>query len=167
MSAGHDAFVGLGSNLEGPVDQVNAGSDALAAIADTRLVACSPLYGSAPMGPADQPDYVNAVARLCTGLAPHALLDELQRIETETGRARSGERWGPRTLDLDLLLYDDVRCRDQRLTLPHPGISERAFVLVPLADIAPDVTLPGNNEPVGRLAARIDRGGLWPLEAIA
>jgi 2-amino-4-hydroxy-6-hydroxymethyldihydropteridine diphosphokinase len=167
VTAGHDAFVGLGSNLAGPADQVIAGADALAAIADTRLVARSPLYGSAPMGPADQPDYVNAVAWLRTDLAPHALLEELQRIEATTGRDRSGERWGPRTLDLDLLLYDDVRCRDQRLTLPHPGIAERAFVLVPLADIGPDVTLPGYNEPVGRLATRIDRGGLWPLEAIA
>lgn len=167
MSAGHEAFVGLGSNLAGPVDQVIAGAEALAAIADTRLVARSPLYGSAPMGPADQPDYVNAVARLRTDLAPHVLLEELQRIEAETGRDRSGERWGPRTLDLDLLLYDDVRCRDEWLTLPHPGITERAFVLVPLADIAPDVTLPGNDEPVGRLATRIERGGLWPLEAIA
>lgn len=167
MNAGHDAFVGLGSNLDGPVDRVIAGAEALATLADTRLVARSPLYGSSPMGPDDQPDYVNAVARLCTGLSPLALLDELQRIEAETGRDRSGERWGPRTLDLDLLLYDDVRRHDERLTLPHPGVTERAFVLVPLADIAPAARLPGNDEPIGRLAARIDRGGLWPLEAIA
>lgn len=167
MSAARTAYIGLGSNLDGPVDRVIAGIEALSALPDTRVTAKSPLYGSAPMGPAEQPDYVNAVARLQTGLDAHELLDGLQRIETRAGRDRSGERWGPRTLDLDLLLHADLQCRDERLTLPHPGITERAFVLVPLAAIAPDLMLPGRDETVGDLAGRIDRGGLWPLEAAA
>lgn len=165
MSARARAFVGLGSNLDRPVDRVLEGLEALSELADTRVAATSPLYRSAPMGPADQPDYVNAVARLDTGLAPHALLDGLQAIETRAGRERTAERWGPRTLDLDLLLYDRVHCRDQRLTLPHPGIAERAFVLVPFADIAPDEVLPGSEASIGDLAARSDRSGLWRLEA--
>jgi len=165
MSARARAFVGLGSNLDRPVDRVLEGLEALSELADTRVAATSPLYGSAPMGPADQPDYVNAVARLDTGLSPHALLDGLQAIETRAGRERTAERWGPRTLDLDLLLYDRVHCRDRRLTLPHPGIAERAFVLVPFADIAPDEVLPGSEASIGNLAARSDRSGLWRLEA--
>jgi len=167
MSRRARVFVGLGSNLGRPAERVLEALEALSGLADTRISATSPLYGSAPMGPADQPDYVNAVVRLDTGLSPHALLDALQEIEARAGRARTGERWGPRTLDLDLLLYDRVRRHDERLTLPHPGIAERAFVLVPLADIAPDETLPGGEASIGELAARIDRSGLWQLEATA
>lgn len=164
MNNGHTAYVGLGSNLDTPVAQVTAGFEALSRIPATRLVARSRLYGSAPMGPSDQPDYVNAVAKLDTSLDPHALLDQLQTTESAAGRDRSGKRWGPRTLDLDLLLYDDLHCRDERLTLPHPGVSERAFVLVPLAEIAPALTLPGTGESIAGTAARADREGLWSLE---
>ena len=166
MTGSTEAYVGLGSNLADPVEQVIAAFEALSALPDTRVTARSTLYGSRPMGPADQPDYVNAVARLATALDPHELLAALQGIEDRAGRDRSGARWGPRTLDLDLLLYGDLECDDDRLVLPHPGMAERAFVLVPLAEIAPDLVLPGHDEPVERLARWIDRSGLWPLEAI-
>ncbi|MDX1610440.1 MAG: 2-amino-4-hydroxy-6-hydroxymethyldihydropteridine diphosphokinase [Halofilum sp. (in: g-proteobacteria)] len=164
MSAATRAWVGLGSNLGNPARQVRGALDALAALPETRLEARSRLYGSRPMGPPDQPDYVNAVARLVTALAPHALLDALQAIEARAGRERGGSRWGPRTLDLDLLLHDDTRCADARLSLPHPGIGERAFVLVPLAELDPELSIPGFDAPVASLAQRIDRSGLWLLE---
>lgn len=162
-----EAFIGLGSNLDGPAERVAAAIEALSGLSGTRVIAQSPLYGSTPMGPRDQPDYVNAVVQIRTELAPHVLLDALQRIEAGAGRDRSGERWGPRTLDLDLLLHGEVRCRDERLTLPHPGIAERAFVLVPLADIAPGLVLPGYGENAATLADRIDRHALWSLETVS
>ena len=160
------AYVALGSNLDDPLEQVIGALEALSALPGTRVTARSTLYGSRPMGPSDQPDYVNAVARLDTTLSPHELLAQLQQIEDRAGRERSGVRWGPRTLDLDLLLHGDARSDDERLTLPHPGIAERAFVLVPLAEIAPELILPGRDETVERLAGRVDRSGLWPLEAV-
>lgn len=164
MSASTRAWVGLGGNLGDPARQVGAALDALAALPKTRLEARSRLYGSRPMGPPDQPDYVNAVARLRTALAPHALLDALQAIEQRAGRQRGATRWGPRTLDLDLLLYGDACRADERLTLPHPGIAERPFVLVPLAELDPGLSIPGLDDPVATLARRVDRTGLWPLE---
>jgi 2-amino-4-hydroxy-6-hydroxymethyldihydropteridine diphosphokinase len=137
-----DVFIALGANLAEPKTQIIRAITALQNLPDSVLLACSPLYRSTPMGPQDQPDYVNAVAKLQTTLAPHALLDELQRIELEQGRARKDERWGPRTLDLDILLYDQLVIDDERLTVPHYGMKERAFVLVPLFDLAPLLTLP-------------------------
>lgn len=95
------------------------------------------------MGPADQPDYINAVAELSTELSPHALLDALQAIEQQHGRTRQGQRWGPRTLDLDILLYSDQQINDVRLQVPHPGIAMRSFVLYPLAEILPGCDIPG------------------------
>lgn len=166
MTGATAAYVALGSNLDDPIEQVIVAFEALSALPGTRVTARSTLYGSRPMGPADQPDYVNAVAGLDTTLDPHGLLDQLQAIEDRAGRDRSGPRWGPRTLDLDLLLYGDTRCEDERMTLPHPGITERAFVLVPLAEIAPELVLPGEDRPVAHLAHWIDRSGLWPLEAV-
>ncbi len=163
MSPATAAWIGVGSNLDGPAERVRAAFDALAAIPETELIAASPLYGSAPMGPADQPDYVNAVAHLRTTLEPHALLDALQRLEAEAGRERAGERWGPRVLDLDLLLFGDRRIDDARLRLPHPGIAERIFVLRPLADMAPDLDVPGLGR-VDELLGQIPEGGLWRLE---
>lgn len=167
MSEVTAARVALGSNLGDPVEQVIAGFEALSALPETRLTARSTLYGSRPMGPADQPDYVNAVGRLDTTLGAHELLDALQAIENRAGRERSGPRWGPRTLDLDLLLYGDWQCEDERLTLPHPGIARRPFVLVPLAEIDAALEIPGLGATAGELARRVDRTGLWPLEPLA
>ncbi|HFC54224.1 MAG TPA: 2-amino-4-hydroxy-6-hydroxymethyldihydropteridine diphosphokinase [Gammaproteobacteria bacterium] len=135
------AYVGLGSNLQDPVRQVRCALLALKQLPGTRVVASSSLYRSPPLGDKPQPDYINAVAALDTVLEPHRLLDELQALERRQGRRRGGERWGPRTLDLDLLLYGDLRINTRRLTVPHPGLVERAFVLYPLHEIAPDLHL--------------------------
>ncbi len=162
------AWIGLGSNLEQPEHQVRSALDELAALPGTRLTAASSLYRSAPMGPQDQPTYINAVARLETRLTTEALLDALQAIESAHDRVRSGERWGPRTLDLDILLYGREQLSSPRLTLPHPGIAERNFVLYPLAEIDPDVDIPGlgllhvllagcSSEGLERLAQDADR----------
>ena len=135
-------FIALGANLADPLGQIERAVAALQALPDSRFVACSSLYRSRPMGPADQPDYINGVAHIETRLSPHALLDQTQRIELEQGRVRKAERWGPRTLDLDLLLYGDERIHDERLTVPHYGMKTRAFVLLPLFDLAPHLVLP-------------------------
>ncbi len=153
--------MGLGSNLGDPAAQVKHAVEALGAVPATRLVACSRLYRSRPMGPQDQPDYVNAVARLVTTLSPHALLDALQQIESARGRVRGPERWGPRTLDLDLLLYGEEVIGDARLTVPHAGLKERSFVLYPLFDIAPELILPDGTE-LKELLACCPRDGLTP-----
>ncbi|MDZ7643929.1 MAG: 2-amino-4-hydroxy-6-hydroxymethyldihydropteridine diphosphokinase [Woeseiaceae bacterium] len=137
------AYVGLGSNLEDPVGQVEGALAELAALPQTRLEARSSLYRSAPLGPADQPDYVNAAAALLTRLTADELLAGLQAIEASHGRRRDGARWGPRTLDLDLLVYGRERRESASLTLPHPRIAQRNFVLWPLAEIAPYLTVPG------------------------
>lgn len=142
------AYVGIGSNLDDPPSQVRRAFQALAALPAGRCLARSPLYRTTPVGgPPGQPDYVNAVAALDTWLEPDALLTALQEIENVRGRVRN-ERWGPRTLDLDLLLYGALIRDDPRLTLPHPRLHERAFVLYPLYDIAPTLLLPGR----GRLS---------------
>lgn len=137
------AYVGLGANLDRPRQHVSAAIGELAALPDGQLVARSSLYLSAPMGPKDQPDYINAVVALETRLPPLALLDQLQALEARHGRRRS-VRWGPRTLDLDLLLYGDQRLDHPRLTLPHPGLTQRSFVVIPLLEIAPTLRLPDN-----------------------
>lgn len=131
------AYVGLGSNLDDPQAQVRLALAALDALPATRLVATSPLYATAPVGPQDQPDYVNAVAHLETRLTPADLLAALLGIEATQGRRRDGTRWGPRTLDLDLLLHGKTWLDLPGLHLPHPQIRHRAFVLIPLADLAP------------------------------
>jgi 2-amino-4-hydroxy-6-hydroxymethyldihydropteridine diphosphokinase len=136
------AYIGLGSNLDGPETQVVAALQALDGIRDSRLVSSSSLYRSPPMGPQDQPDFVNAVARLETTLAALELLEALQAIERDSGRVRV-RHWGPRVLDLDLLLYADRIIESPGLTVPHPGIAERSFVLYPLAEIAPQLEIPG------------------------
>jgi len=133
--------VGLGSNLDDPRRQLESAFEALAALPETVLVTRSSLYRSAPMGPADQPDYLNAVAALDTELAPLALLDALQDIEQAQRRVRS-RRWGPRTLDLDLLLYGDRQIDLPRLQVPHPGMHQRCFVLLPLLEVAGDIEIP-------------------------
>ncbi|HEY0719807.1 MAG TPA: 2-amino-4-hydroxy-6-hydroxymethyldihydropteridine diphosphokinase [Gammaproteobacteria bacterium] len=135
------AYIGLGSNLDDPLSQVKSALAELAYLPRSRLHAASPLYRTPPLGPAGQPDYINAVAALDTELAPLALLDELQRIEQHHGRVRGPLRWGPRTLDLDLLLYGDAVISSERLTVPHPGLRERPFVIFPLRAIAPALIL--------------------------
>ena len=163
MTSAEDAWVGLGSNLAAPAAQVRAALDALAQVKETELVAASPLYASAPMGPSEQPDYVNAVAHLRTRLEPHGLLDALQSIEHAAGRVRAGQRWGPRVLDLDLIAFGDRSIADERLCVPHPGAAERPFVLRPLADVAPQLELPGLGS-VGSLLAAVSDTGVWRLE---
>lgn len=156
------AYVGLGSNLQEPIYQVQRALRALSALPRSRLGPVSALYRSAPMGPADQPFYINAVAALDTDLSPGVLLDHLQSIEAAQGRKRT-EHWGPRTLDLDLLLYGHVELREADLVIPHPGLHERAFVLYPLAEIAPDLKVPGRG-PLGELLRNCRRAGLEKLE---
>lgn len=152
------AYVGIGSNLDSPEDRVRAAIEVLRSIPDTRLMNRSSLYRSAPMGPADQPDFVNAVAALLTRLEPSSLLAELQAVEDAHGRQRSAERWGPRTLDLDLLSYAHTVCDTDDLELPHPGIAERIFVLLPLNEIAPQMAVPGLTT-VANLLARLPAEG--------
>lgn len=136
------AYIGLGSNLENPQQQVLTAIEDIRAIKQSHLLLQSSLYHSPPMGPQDQPDYINAVVAVETDLAPHALLDALQQIEQKHGRIRK-RHWGERTLDLDILLFADMVIDDERLSVPHPGIAERAFVVYPLAEIAPDLQIPG------------------------
>lgn len=155
--------VALGSNLQDPPAQVQDALQELDGIPATRVLRHSHLYRSAPMGPGDQPDYINAVAMLETSLAPHALLRELQAIETRHGRVRDAQRWGPRTLDLDILLFGERRIAQADLTVPHPGLHVRAFVLYPLSEIAPDLTIPGHGR-VRDLADRCDGEGLELLD---
>lgn len=135
-------FVALGSNLDDPLHQVKAALAALDRHRAIDLCAVSGLYSTPPWGNPDQPAFVNAVAEVCTALAPTALLAVLQRYEQQAGRVRE-QRWGPRVIDLDLLAYGQCVWRTRSLRLPHPGIAERAFVLLPWADIAPDYSLPG------------------------
>lgn len=138
----HVAFIGLGSNLEDPHSQLQRAFAALDRLEDTRLAARSSLYRSAPLGYVEQPDFVNAVAKILTGLAPQALLRALLQIEHQHGRERIF-RNAPRTLDLDVLLYDDLQLHEHGLTIPHPQMHKRAFVLQPLLEIAPDISIPG------------------------
>lgn len=158
-----EAFVGLGANLENPLQQVRRAISELGAIENTRLLAASSLYRSAPVGYADQPDFINAVARLQTGLSPRELLDALHVIENRHGRRRS-VRNAPRTLDLDLLLYGMLVVQGEDLTLPHPRMHERAFVLLPLVEIAPDTSVPGHAR-ASQLLALVDRSGVEKLDA--
>ncbi|PKM10090.1 MAG: 2-amino-4-hydroxy-6-hydroxymethyldihydropteridine diphosphokinase [Gammaproteobacteria bacterium HGW-Gammaproteobacteria-3] len=136
-------YIGLGSNLEHPARQILLARSAIAALVGVDELAFSSLYSSPPMGPQDQPDYVNAVMAVTTRLEPAELLRCLQRIEREQGRVRKEQRWGARTLDLDLLLYADRQLEEPDLIVPHPGLVERAFVLYPLSEIAPDLQVPG------------------------
>ena len=136
------AFVGIGSNLEEPAKQVRAALDELDRLPHTRVVKRSSLYRSAPVGYTDQPDFVNAVAQLETGIPAERLLSELQDVEKRHGRERSF-RNAPRTLDLDVLLYGNLVLKSERLEIPHPRMHERAFVLEPLVEISPEAAIPG------------------------
>lgn len=156
------AWVALGSNLGDPALEVSSALGDLGSLADTAVRARSRLYRSTAWGPVPQPDYVNAVAELETALEPEALLAALLDIERRHGRRRA-VRWGPRTLDLDLLLYDGEAISTPKLTIPHPGLVERPFVLLPLAEIASDVDVPGAGR-VSSLLAGIDTSGVSLLE---
>jgi 2-amino-4-hydroxy-6-hydroxymethyldihydropteridine diphosphokinase len=158
----HRAFVGLGSNLDDPERQIEMALAALDAVPSTRVLHCSQRYRTKPVGYADQPDFVNAVAELETGLEPQALLHQLLALERAQRRVR-GRRNGPRTLDLDLLLYDQRELDEPDLTLPHPRMHERAFVLVPLHEIAPQANVPGHGR-VSALLAQVDTRGVVPCE---
>jgi 2-amino-4-hydroxy-6-hydroxymethyldihydropteridine diphosphokinase len=156
------AFVALGGNLGDTRTILQQALDALGMLPSTRLVAQSRFYRTPPWGLREQPAFLNAAAELDTVLGPHELLDALLRIERDAGRVRDGERWGPRTLDLDLLHMDGLALHDDRLTLPHPRIAERAFVLLPLAELAPDLELSGQGT-VSDLLANADIAGCEPL----
>ncbi|AXX58866.1 TPA: 2-amino-4-hydroxy-6-hydroxymethyldihydropteridine diphosphokinase [Vibrio vulnificus] len=153
------AYIAIGSNLADPVSQAKNAIDALKTLPKSRLLVASQLYSSSPMGPQDQPDYINAVAAIETELTPLELLDCTQAIELEQGRVRKEERWGPRTLDLDIILYGDEVIDSERLTVPHYGMKEREFVLYPLAEIAPNLTLPDGTE-LSQLLTIVDKNGL-------
>jgi 2-amino-4-hydroxy-6-hydroxymethyldihydropteridine diphosphokinase len=155
------AYVGIGSNLSDPAAQVERTFADLAAMPGVQLVARSALYRTAPFGPVEQDDFVNAVAGVLTTLAPQQLLDALRHLEVARGRVRS-VRWGPRILDLDLLVQGTLTVDTADLTLPHPGIGERNFVLYPLRDIAPELHIPGMGQ-VAALAAKVDPSGITRL----
>ncbi|MDT4289799.1 2-amino-4-hydroxy-6-hydroxymethyldihydropteridine diphosphokinase [Methylomonas sp. MO1] len=159
-----EAYIGLGSNLEDSVDHVNRARLEISALPGVAEIAFSPLYRSTPVGPQDQPDYVNAVMRISTELEPLALLRQLQQIENQHGRLRS-VRWGARTLDLDVLLYAQQSINEPDLIVPHPELSKRAFVLYPLADVASsDLKIPGLDS-LSQLLAACPPDGLRKITA--
>lgn len=158
MSVPHwwPVYVGIGSNLDDPEKQVTRATGALRGLPDTILVSESGRYRSAPFGQADQPDFINSVAGLLTQLAVRELLERMQKIELEQGKKPGGKRWGPRTIDLDLLAYASQTINEDDLVVPHPGIAERNFVLLPWQEIAPVFRVPGLGE-VAVLAAHVSR----------
>jgi 2-amino-4-hydroxy-6-hydroxymethyldihydropteridine diphosphokinase len=162
MAVWQPAYVGLGSNLSEPVQQVRQALHALAGLPQTLCVAVSRLYGSRPMGPVAQCDFVNAVAGLLTQLPALELLRQLRKLEGEAGRPAVHEHWGPRVIDLDLLVFGNEQCSSAELVLPHPGVERRNFVLYPLADIAPDLQVPGSGR-VRELLHGVCADGIWPL----
>ena len=160
------AYVALGGNQDDPAAQVRAAFDALDAWPQVRVARRSSLYLTPPWGVTEQPDFINAVAELDTGLAPEALLQALLCIEREAGRTRDDTRWGPRVLDLDLLMYGDRVLEQPGLTLPHPRMAERAFVLLPLHEIAPSLRIPGLGR-VDALLGKLDASPCKRLEPTA
>lgn len=158
-------FIGLGSNLNNPVQQLIQACAEIAKLQHVTLHKISSLYRSPPMGPQDQPDYVNAVVEIATSLSPDALLSELHAIERRHGRERSGPRWSARSLDLDILLYGEKVIKNDRLTIPHLGLYERAFVLYPLLEIAPDLDIPGRGS-LRELVHNVDGSGLENIGTI-
>ena len=163
MQPAERCYIGLGANLVEPVAQLQAAVTALGQLPETELVQVSRFYSSKPMGPQDQPDYVNAVAALNTRLTPLALLHALQQIELAQGRQRKAERWGPRTLDLDILLFGMQQIDHPELTVPHYGMRVREFVLYPLAELAPDLILP-DGVALNSLLQQVPLNGLAPLQ---
>lgn len=162
MQIWQPAYLGVGSNLANPEQQVRAAVERLAGVPRTRRILVSRLYRSRPLGPVAQPDFINAVVGVLTQLSARELLGQLRALETAFGRPAQRERWGPRVLDLDLLCFGREQHADADLTLPHPGIVERNFVLYPLCDIAPDLELPGLGR-VTELKGRVTSDGLTLL----
>ena len=158
------AYVALGSNLSGPRRQVEAAFEALAGLPHSRLVLRSSLWRSAPMGPQHQPAFVNAVAGLVTTSSPREFLDRLKELERSLGKVEPSLRWGPRAIDLDLLVFGDNKLEEPGLTLPHPGLHQRNFVLYPLSEIAADLWVPGLAR-VRRLRERVSAAGIERLGA--
>jgi 2-amino-4-hydroxy-6-hydroxymethyldihydropteridine diphosphokinase len=156
------AYVGVGSNLGDPVRQVHDALARLAGLPESRLIASSALYRTPPFGPVVQPPFVNAVAGLLTTLTPRAMFEALQALETTLGRQPPRERWGPRHMDLDLLVHGALRIDEPGLRVPHAGIADRAFVLVPLAEIARELEVPGVGS-VSELLRRVDVAGIERL----
>ena len=156
------AYIGIGSNLDDPARQVRAAIDALMHLPRTTFVRVSRLYRTAPWGKADQPAFVNAAVAVSTALPPRELLDALLAIERAHGRERDGERWGPRLIDLDILVYGDASIDEPGLRVPHPHLAERAFALLPLADLDPDLEIPGQGR-VSALLERVDATGCSAL----
>lgn len=152
------AYIGIGSNLDDPERQVRAAIDALAHLPRSAFIGASRLYRTAPWGKADQPAFVNAAVAVSTALSPRELLAALLAIERAHGRMRDGERWGPRVIDLDILVYGDARIDEPGLHVPHPRLAERAFALLPLADLDPGLEIPGQGR-VRALLERIDATG--------
>ncbi len=157
------AFLGLGSNLNSPSRQIKAALKAIAKLPGTQLVCCAPWYQSIAIGPGSQPRYINTVVEIDTVLKPRALLQVLQQVEKRQGRKRI-VRWGPRTLDIDILLYAKQTLKTQQLQIPHPRLGERNFVLYPMADIAPELSLP-DGTPLAKLLANCSPEGIVRLSA--
>jgi 2-amino-4-hydroxy-6-hydroxymethyldihydropteridine diphosphokinase len=157
------AYVALGSNLDDPATQIELAFDALSELPDCRLIARSRRYRTQPLGPQDQPEFVNAAAGLLTTLSARELLVALKNLERTLGRDVPVVRWGPRRIDLDLLVHGDAQISESDLVVPHRGLPERNFVLYPLCDIAPDLHVPGHGR-VRQLAARVGAAGLALLE---
>lgn len=157
----HRAWIGLGSNLDDPQRHVEQALEELDRLPLTRRLGASRCYASRPLGPQDQPDFINAVALIETRLSPLALLDQLQALEQRHRRVRA-RHWGPRTLDLDLLLFDDSVLALPRLNVPHPELTRRAFVVVPLLELEPSLMLP-DGRPLAGMADTLEDAGLAPL----
>ena len=152
MSTTAQVYIGLGSNQGDAIDNVCRAIEELGGSNSIQLVRCSSLYRSAPVGYLDQPDFVNAVCQVSTSLSAEEFLEVLQQLEQKAGRRRDGVRWGPRVLDLDLLLYDNAVMESEALVIPHPRMHQRAFVLYPLQEISPGLQIPGKGS-VDELAA--------------
>lgn len=159
-----ESYIGLGSNLDNPARQLRSALTALNDAPGISLARYSSFYRSKPLGPQDQPDFVNAVAALESSLSARALLARLQAIEDQQGRVRGGQRWGPRTLDLDLLLHGDEVIDEAELTVPHPGLARRNFVLLPLLELVPGIEIPGQG-PAATLLESVGAEGLTKLAA--
>ena len=156
-----NVFIGLGGNLDNPVEQLKIAIESINQLEATSVINCSQFYGSTPLGPEDQPDFINAVCQIQTELAPSDLLSQLQNIEIEQGRIKK-RHWGERLIDLDILLYGDQQISSETLTIPHLEITNRDFVLIPLAEIAPSLEIP-NKGSIDSLIANLSGTYLKPI----